>query len=37
MTVTAQAERGGMAGEDAFWDRFACLHALLEHSGGDDE
>jgi len=29
LSVGAQAERGGMPGEDFFWDRFACLDALV--------
>ena len=28
--VSAQAECGGMPGEHCFWDRFACLHAMLQ-------
>lgn len=28
--VSPQAERGGMPSEASFWDRFACLHAMLE-------
>ena len=31
--VSAQAERGGLPSEDHFWDRFACLHAMI----GDGE
>ena len=30
MRVGAQAERGGMPSDGCFWDRFACLHAMLE-------
>ena len=26
----AQAEQGGMPSEECFWDRFACLHAMLQ-------
>lgn len=34
--VSSQAERGGMVGEDCFWDRFACLFGMLEEAGGHD-
>ena len=37
MKVTAQAECGGMADEGAFWDRFACLHAMLQQAGAEEE
>ena len=30
--VTPQAERGGLRSEDCFWDRFACLHAMVAHA-----
>ena len=29
-SVSVMAERGGMPSESCFWDRFACLHAMLE-------